>query len=179
MAHESDEARDASVLRWAFSDPVDDDGDGAHAAPRGISSAVQRAHRAYQSASSHHRERGNGVSESRHESDLSLPQFLSTRARHATDARLALDVACGFVIALVAVLWRGPAWHIIASAAVCFLAYGGWGIVDRELAERAMKSDDRHAGLRAGRTAAAAVGAIAGVSLVVSGLFFLLGTIIS
>jgi hypothetical protein len=117
------------------------------------------------------------MTEARADSDLSLPQFLSARARRASDARLALDVACGLVVALVAALWRGPAWHIIASGAVCFVAYGAWGIADRELRERAAISPDRHTALRAGRTAAAGVGAIAGVSLVLTALFFLLGTI--
>jgi hypothetical protein len=117
------------------------------------------------------------MTEARPDSDLNLPEFLSARARRASDARLALDVACGLVVALLAALWRGPAWTVIASGAVCLLAYGAWGIADRELRERTAISPDRHMALRAGRTAAVSAGAIAGVSFVLSGLFFLLGTI--
>src|SRR3954465_3908625 len=117
------------------------------------------------------------MSESRPDSDLSLLEFLSARARHASDARLALDVACGLVVALGAVLRRGPAWHVITSAAVCFLAYGAWGIADRELTERVAMTSNPPAALRAGKTAAAVVGAIACASFVMTALFFLLGTI--
>lgn len=117
------------------------------------------------------------MTESRSDSDVSLPQFLSARARHASDARLALDVACGFVVAIVAVLWRGPAWHIIASAAVCFLAYGAWGITDREMNERSATSADKLAALRVARMVAVTVGCIAGVALILGGLFFMLGKI--
>jgi hypothetical protein len=117
------------------------------------------------------------MSESRSDSELSLSEFLSARARHASDTRLALDVACGFVIALVAVVWRGPAWRIIASGAVCFLSYGTWGILDRELTERATASPDRLPAFRAGRVTAAGVGIIAGAVFILSALFSLLGTI--
>lgn len=117
------------------------------------------------------------MAETRSDSDLSLPEFLSDRARHASDARLALDVACGFVVAAVALVWRGPAWYVIASAAVCFLAYGAWGISDRELTERAGLSAAGLPGLRVARLSAAVVGVAAGVVFIVSALFFLLGTI--
>jgi hypothetical protein len=118
-----------------------------------------------------------GVTEPRSDSDVSLPQFLSARARRASDARLALDVACGFVVAIVAVLWRGPAWHVIASAAICFLAYGSWGIADREMHDRSATRPDKLAALRAGRIVAVTVGSISGVALILSGLFFMLGRI--
>jgi hypothetical protein len=38
------------------------------------------------------------------ERDLSLPAFLAHRARHATDARLAVDAGAGFVVAVIVVL---------------------------------------------------------------------------
>jgi hypothetical protein len=119
------------------------------------------------------------MSESHNGADLSLPEFLSARARHASDARLAIDVAAGFVVGIAATFWRGRGWTIIASAALCFLAYGAWGIVDRELRERAVSRPDRHAALRATRIIAAFMGAGAALSFIVSVLFVLLGTIIS
>lgn len=111
--------------------------------------------------------------------EVSLPEFLSSRARRASDARLALDAACGFVVAAVAALWRGPAWHLIASAAVCFLAYGAWGIADREMSERASTIRKNLGAFRVGRIVAAIVGALAAVTFIVGGLFVALGRIMS
>ena len=104
----------------------------------------------------------------------SLPAFLARRARGASDVRLALDLGGGVLAAGAAALVRLPAWPALMCAAVCFAAYGGWGIADRELSERAGNADagmDR--ALRAARAAAAAVGAGAGGALVLSLLSFI------
>ena len=119
------------------------------------------------------------MSESRVESEVSLTEFLSARARHSSDARLALDVAGGFVIAVAAALWHGPGWRLITPAAACFLAYGAWGIADRELLERIGATPRSLTLLRAARLAAAIVGIVAAVSLVLIGMAVALGTIIS
>jgi hypothetical protein len=109
--------------------------------------------------------------------DASLPEFLATRARHASDARLAIDVGAGLVVASAAVLWRGTAWVVIASAAGCFLAYGGWGIADRELGEREPTGLPATKSLRAARAAAAVTGAIAAIALLISGLAVAFGSV--
>jgi hypothetical protein len=113
----------------------------------------------------------------RTESDVSLPEFLAARARRSSDARLALDVAAGFTVALAAALWRGPVWILVASAAGCFLAYGAWGIVDRELLERSSSDGPGIRALRVGRAIAAIVGALAAVMVLVSGLAVAIGPV--
>ena len=69
--------------------------------------------------------------------DVGLPELLAARARSASDTRLVLDVAGGLLASGVAVAWRPAAWFPMLSAALCFAAFGCWGIADRELAERA------------------------------------------
>jgi hypothetical protein len=109
--------------------------------------------------------------------NASLPEFLAARARHASDTRLAIDVAAGLIIAVVAVLWRGTAWVVIASAAGCFLAYGAWGIADRELGEREPNGLSASKSLRVCRAVAAFSGAIAAVTLLISGLAVAFGSV--
>lgn len=65
--------------------------------------------------------------------DASLAEVLTARARAASDTRLALDFAGGFVFAASAYIWRPKGWFLVLSAAICFAAYGAWGIADREL----------------------------------------------
>jgi hypothetical protein len=113
------------------------------------------------------------------EPELSLMEFLSSRARHASDARLALDAAGGFIVALSATVWHGPGWRLIALAAICFLAYGVWGIVDRELHERPTASGRMRLVLEVARGSAIVVGISAAVALVLVGMAVGLGTIIS
>jgi len=63
--------------------------------------------------------------------DASLPEFLAHRARSASVRRLATDTLIG-AIACVGAVWRQPtAWLVLASAALCFFAYGAWGLLDR------------------------------------------------
>src|SRR4051812_32971772 len=66
-----------------------------------------------------------------------LFDFLMMRARSSSDARLMIDAVSGFAVGAAAILWRGPGWYAIMAAGICFLCYGGWGIADRELRERA------------------------------------------
>lgn len=119
------------------------------------------------------------MSESGTGPDLSLAEFLSTRARRSSDGRLALDVACGFVVALAAAVWHGPGWRLLTPAALCFLGYGAWGIADRELLERIGAPPRSLTLLRTARLAAAIVGIAAAVTLVLTGMAVALGTIIS
>jgi hypothetical protein len=111
------------------------------------------------------------------ESEPGLSEFLVARARTSSDARLALDVAAGFTVAVAAALWRGHVWILVASVAGCFLAYGAWGIVDRELLERGSINGRGVLGLRIGRVVAAVVGAVAAVMVLISGLAVAIGPV--
>jgi len=114
--------------------------------------------------------------------DANLAEFLSARARTSSDGRLAVNAAAGLVIAAVAIIWRPAGWHLITSAAICFLTYGAWGIADRELREREAGSPDSVATtrlLRLGRGVAAGLGALAAGALLISLLGVALGTWIS
>lgn len=68
--------------------------------------------------------------------DVSLFDFLARRARRSSDARLVVDAVVGFVVAIAALLAQSAAWHLFASAGICFLSFGVWGMADRELGER-------------------------------------------
>jgi hypothetical protein len=68
--------------------------------------------------------------------DASLGEVLKARARSASDTRLAADAAGGFIVAVVTLAWPYPLWYLVLPAACCFLAFGVWGIADRELGER-------------------------------------------
>jgi len=111
-----------------------------------------------------------------------LAEFLTRRARSTSDGRLAIDVAAGLVVAIAAVIWRPEGWHLVASAAVCFLAFGAWGITDRELREREIASAMSFGSyrlLRFGRVLAAGLGALAAATLLLGLLGIALGTWIS
>src|SRR4051812_31824089 len=107
--------------------------------------------------------------------DLSLRDFLVSRARHSSDGRLALDAGAGFIVTLVAVVWRGPGWHLLACAGLCFMCYGGWGIADRELLDRGLEAPPRLTGLRVARAVAAAVGTLSALIFVLGSLFVAFG----
>jgi hypothetical protein len=106
----------------------------------------------------------------------SLPELLAARARGASDGRLVLDVAGGLLVGAIALFWRPPAWVLIVSAALCFAAFGAWGIADRELHDRpeaAVMTSRRL--LRVLRAVAVIVGTLATVTLLVAALGVLLG----
>jgi hypothetical protein len=120
--------------------------------------------------------------ESPPESEVNLSQFLSARARGVSDARLVLDAAVGIVVAVVALIWRPAGWYFIASAALCFAAFGGWGIADRELRERHGEASATGTAVRVLRLAqviTATVGALAAGALLIELLGVALGTWIS
>jgi hypothetical protein len=109
----------------------------------------------------------------------SLPEFLTRRARGASDRRLAIDVAVGVLVSAAAVIWRPSGWIAFLAAAICLAAFGAWGITDRELEERRASGDSRTSLLRAARAAVAAVGGVGALVLLVSVLGLALGTWIS
>lgn len=111
--------------------------------------------------------------------DASLPEFLAAHARHASDARLAADVIGGMSAALAVIYWQVPRWEVLLSIALCFLAFGAWGIADRELGERAGAQQRVLGSLKVIRVLAAIVGFASAAFLMMSVLAKLLGRIIS
>ena len=63
--------------------------------------------------------------------DASLPEFLTHRARSASILRLSIDLGAGLAGMSAALWWRPSAWLLLTSLALCFFAYGGWGLADR------------------------------------------------
>jgi hypothetical protein len=111
--------------------------------------------------------------------EVNIFALLAERARHASDGRLAADAAGGLLLATAMLLWRPGGWPMFASAALCVLAYGGWGIADRTLQE----TDPAHATVRrllaAARAAAAVIGTLAAIALVLVVMGLALGNWIS
>lgn len=63
--------------------------------------------------------------------DAGLLEFLAARARSSSALRLAGDVAAGAAV-LTATLWWSSAFELaVVSAAVCLIAYGAWGLLER------------------------------------------------
>jgi hypothetical protein len=122
--------------------------------------------------------------------DAGLPELLSERARAASPRRLGLDVALGAAAAVAVALWRPAAWTSLLCAALCFVAFGAWGMADRRLRaaavrdadplDRALRAAPRDVPLwRALRGTATLLGVLAGAGLVITTVFGLLGTWIS
>jgi hypothetical protein len=107
-----------------------------------------------------------------------LPALLARRARRASDGRLTLDAAGGLIAAALLLELRPPAWPLLVSAAVCFLAFGVWGISDRALRESDHRAARRRA-LQTLRAAAVALGVAGAVALVVTTMALMIGTWIS
>jgi hypothetical protein len=104
---------------------------------------------------------------------------LAARARATSDGRLVLDVIVGLTAALVIAVWRPAAWLVPACVGICAAAYGAWGIADRELGERAVRSGPRIVLLRGMRVGSIVVGVAAAVVAVLRVLGAALGTWIS
>jgi hypothetical protein len=124
------------------------------------------------------REKAMVESLSRSDADPGLRELLVARARHASDGRLVSDVIGGALVASIVLLWRPAGWLPLLSAACCFAAFGAWGISDRVLREQAAPGRWTRV-LAIARTAAAVLGAAAGVSLLFSLWGLALGTWIS
>jgi hypothetical protein len=107
-----------------------------------------------------------------------LVEFLRSRARRASDWRLAVDVSVGVLLATAALIWRPSGYLVLLSAAVTLTAFGGWGIADREIAERAVAGGTIGVAqsFRAFRAVCTIAGAIAFVALLLSALMFGLGS---
>ena len=99
----------------------------------------------------------------------SLLAVLAGAARRKSDGALAVWAGAGALGAVVIGVAL-PGWWTLLMLAVGASAFGGWGIVDRELAEgarmepgRSIMSAGRERSLRVARTMLAAVGMGAGI----------------
>ena len=63
--------------------------------------------------------------------DASLPEFLAHRARSASLGRLSINLAVGLAGLSATLWWRPSARLVLTSLALCFVAYGAWGLADR------------------------------------------------
>jgi hypothetical protein len=110
--------------------------------------------------------------------EVSLTDFLARRARRSSDGRLVMDAVIGFVVAMAALLAQSVVWYLFASAGICFLSYGAWGIIDRELGER--DPAGRFIGLLVvARVVSAVVGFVAAAVLFMGALGVAIGRVIS
>ena len=111
--------------------------------------------------------------------DATLPEILIERARSAPDRRLALDVGLGIIAVATLGWWRPAGWLLLTSLALGFVAFGAWGIADRELKERGSPPGALTVVLRAMRIAAIATGMAAAIVVTMHALALLLGRWIS
>ena len=115
----------------------------------------------------------------------SLPAVLAGAARRRSDGALAVWAGAGALAAvLIAVVL--PGWWTLLLLAIGASAFGGWGIVDRELtdasrdaARSAAVAATRERWLRAGRIVLAVIGLGAGVAALLLLFAGALGTWIS
>ena len=113
----------------------------------------------------------------RDDASLTLPEFLARRARGASDRRLVIDAGAGIVAAVAAAIFRPAVWLLVASAGLCFAAFGAWGILDRELADVA--PGRRATTLRVARGLAVLAGVAAALGVLLAVFGYALGTWIS
>jgi hypothetical protein len=112
--------------------------------------------------------------------DETLSSFLASRVRSASDGRLVLNAAGGLIAMALVGIWRPIGAPVLLSIAACFVAYGVWGIADRELAERRETAAPAVAPcLKVIRAIAVVAGAAAAVNALASALVLALGTWIS
>jgi hypothetical protein len=108
----------------------------------------------------------------------SLAELLTQRARQASDLRLVIDAAVGFVVAALMAALRPPFWVPLAALAFALGAFGAWGILDRESTDPASVTGRRQI-ITVSRAIVGVLGAIAAVVGGVTLFFGLLGTWIS
>ena len=111
-------------------------------------------------------------------SELSLPAFLKSRARRATDSRLAVDFAVGSVAVIVALALRPGWWQPLAGAGLVLFFFGSWAVLDRVI-EDGHPSPPLLAAIRVARGLSAALGVAAALGAAFILWTMLMGTWIS
>jgi len=116
----------------------------------------------------------------RADEEETIVPFLVSRARRASDARLVLIASCGIFTVGIMVVWQPPGAALLTSAASAGVAFGLWGIADRELSERqGVASPAALFLLRVLRASAVVLGTAAILNILALGLAASLGTWIS
>lgn len=116
---------------------------------------------------------------SAHRPDAPLTEVLVERARTASDRRLALDVGLGIVAVVAFSWWRPAGWLLLCSLALGFVAFGAWGIADRELNERGSPPGLLTTLLRGVEMVSVMIGIAAALIITIHALSILLGRWIS
>jgi len=119
------------------------------------------------------------MTHSKLEQEESLGQFLASRARDISDSRLAGNAIAAALMAVGVAAWRGPLWDVRIGIAVCVLAFGIWGVADRDLEQDATASRHKVLGLRLTRLVAAATGFAAAAYVMMALLGRAIGKVIS
>lgn len=118
-------------------------------------------------------------SDGEEEREETLGEFLAGRARSASEVRLVGDAAFSVFAAVAVGVWRGPLWDVRIALALCFVAFGIWGVADRDLARCTESTRRTPSVLRAARFAAAVLGFGAAAYLMMSLLGRAIGKVIS
>jgi hypothetical protein len=117
--------------------------------------------------------------EQQEEREETLGEFLASRARGASEIRLVGDAAFSIFAAVAVGVWRGPLWDVRIAIALCFLAFGIWGVADRDLARRPDATRRELVVPRVTRIAAALLGFGAAAYLMLALLGRAIGKVIS
>lgn len=107
-----------------------------------------------------------------------LSDFLDARARNASDARIAIDVAVGSVAVIVAAGLRPEWWPVLAAAGLTLASFGCWAIAGRVL-EATAHSPRARLALEISHKLLAVVGIVAAVGTGFLVWTLLMGTWIS
>lgn len=99
----------------------------------------------------------NGIPEN------SIADFLDARARNASEARLAIDIAVGSLAVIVAAVLRPQWWPVLAAAGLTLGSFGCWAALGRSL-EGGAHSPRRGTALRVGRGIFAVLGVAGAVA---------------
>ncbi len=114
------------------------------------------------------------------ERDEGFAHFIARQARAASDIALAGWVGAGAIALLAATILRPRAWVLIGSFAALALAFGGWGIAERELDDPGMSSHPvARTAFRAVRVLAVLLALLAAVAIVFAVPMLGIGTVIS
>lgn len=108
-----------------------------------------------------------------------LGELLASRARRASESRLAGDAVLAVVAAVAVAVWRGPLWDARIAVALCFLAFAVWGVADRDLLRRGDRSARATLLPRSARVVAGLLGFAAAAYAMMSLLGRAIGRVIS
>ena len=112
--------------------------------------------------------------------DERFGDFVARRAHAASDLVLAAFAALGGAALVAAAVLRPRGWLFLASIAALALAFGGWGIADRELSDpRVAASRPTTLAFRAIRALAVLLAFAAAIALVFAVPMLGIGTVIS